>query len=195
MSNPIRFLTRHPFEFIPPGWWSRFFWPLLALTVLMIIVFSVTGAPLTNAVASYGVVSFELAGTVENAQKILNSWNANTQIRAAFGLGLDYLFMVVYASTIAFGCGIAARVLDRNGWPLVRLGNYLSWGVILAALLDAVENLALTILIFGAVVPPWPEIARWCAMIKFALIFIGIVYAIFGGVVALVERISTKELE
>jgi len=159
------------------------------------IVFSVTGEHLTNAVAPYGVVSFELAGTVEMTQKILNSWDANTQIRASFGLGLDYLFMVVYASAIAFGCGIAARVLDRNGWPLARLGNLLAWSVILAAILDAIENLALTIIIFGPVTSPWPEIARWCAIFKFVLIFMGIVYAIFGGVVALVERISTKDLE
>lgn len=195
MNRTLRFISRHPFDFIPPGWWPRFFWPLLGLTVLLMVVFAVTGAPLTTEAAPYGVVSFELAGSVENSQNILNSWEADAQIRAAFGLGLDYLFMVVYASTIAFGCGMTARILDRNGWPFSRLGTLLSWGVILAALLDAIENLALTILIFGTVVSPWPEVARWCAVIKFGLIFIGIVYVIYGGVIALVERTPSQETE
>lgn len=193
MPPAHRFFSRHPFDFIPPGWWPRFFLPLLALTILLIVVFGITGAPLTTEAAPYGVVSFELAGTVENMHRILSSWDVDTQLRAAFGLGLDYLFMVVYASTIAFGCGIVARVLQRGSWPLARWGNLLAWGVILAALLDVVENIALTIMIFGPVASPWPEVARWCAIPKFALIFIGIVYVIYGGVVALVVRLSPAE--
>jgi len=191
----LKLFLRHPFDFIPPGWWPRFFWPLLGLNILLMIVFSVTGAPLTTEAAPYGVVSFELAGTVGKAQKILASWDANAQLRAAFGLGLDFLFMVAYASTIAFGCGMAAQVLRRSGWPLVKWGNWLAWGAILAALLDVIENLALTIFIFGMVASPWPEIARWCAVFKFALVFIGIVYVIYGGVVVLVERITPIEQE
>ena len=66
---------------------------------------------------------------------------------------------------------------------------------ILAAILDSIENMALTTLILGSVVSPWPEIARWCAILKFTLIFIGIVYVIYGGVVALVVRISPAEEE
>ena len=195
MSRPFRFISRHPFDFITPSWWPRVFWPLLGLNILLMIVFGVTGAPLTTDAAPYGVVSFELAGTAEISQQILSSWDANTQLRAAFGLGLDFLFMAVYASTIAFGCGMAAQVLRRSGWPLSRWGNLLSWGVILAALLDIVENIALTAIIFGSVVPPWPEIARWCAIVKFSLIFISIVYVLYGGVVALVDRISPDEKE
>jgi hypothetical protein len=193
MFRSLRFLSRHPFDFIPPGWWPRFFWPLLGLTLLLIVVFGVTGAPLTTEAAPYGVVSFELAGSVENMHRILNSWDTNTQLRAAFGLGLDYVFMPVYAFAIAFGCGIAFRALQRNRWPLAKYGNLLAWGVILAALLDVIENIALTKVIFGAVVSPWPEIARWCAIPKLGLIFIGIVYLVYGVVVTLVERISPPE--
>jgi len=195
MSPPHRIISRHPFDFIPPGWWPRFFWPLLGLTLLLILIFEITGGPMTTEAAPYGVVSFELAGSVENMQQILTSWDAPVQLRAAFGLGLDYFFMVAYASTIAFGCGLAAQVLLRSGWPLAVFGNILAWGVILGALLDVFENVALTMIIFGKVASPWPEIARWCAIPKFALIFMGIVFVIYGGVVALVERISPEQNE
>ena len=190
-----KLLLRHPFDFIPPGWWPRFFWLLIGLNILLMIAFSVTGAPLTTEAAPYGVVSFELAGSVGKAEEILASWDANAQLRAAFSLGLDFLFMVAYASTIAFGCGMAAQVLRRCGWPFARWGNWLAWSVILAALLDVVENLALIIFIFGTETSPWPEIARWCAVSKFALVFVGIVYVIYGGVVVLVEWISPTEQE
>jgi hypothetical protein len=193
MSPFRRFLSRHPFDFVPSGRWPRFFWPLLGLTILLMIVFSVTGASLATEAAPYGVVSFELAGSEANAREILKSWDADSQLRAAFGLGLDYVFMVVYASTIAFGCGIISNLLQRKSWPLAKWGNLLAWAVILAALLDVVENIALTIIIFGAVASPWPEIARWCAIFKFSLIFIGIVYVIYGAVVTLVERLSPAE--
>jgi hypothetical protein len=195
MGRLNHFLHRHPFSFLPTHYWPGFFWPLLGLTTVLMIIFGISGAPLTTAAAPYGVVSFELAGSVEKTDLILNSWDADVQLRAAFGLGLDYLFMAVYASTIALGCGIAARVLKRTGWPLGSWGSLLGWAVILAAILDSIENIALTTLIFGSVVSPWPEIARWCAIFKFALIFIGIVYVIYGAVVALVARISPPEKE
>ena len=85
MSLCHRFLSRHPFDFIPLGWWPRFFWPLLGLTVLLLAVFAITGAPLTTEAAPYGVVSFELAGSVGNAQAMLSSWGADAKLRAAFG--------------------------------------------------------------------------------------------------------------
>ena len=195
MGQLYHFLHRHPFDFLPVRYWQRFFWSLLGLTIVLMIVFGISGAPLTTTAAPYGVVSFELAGSVEKIDLILSSWDANVQLRAAFGLGLDYLFMAVYASTVALGSGIAAQVLRRTGWPLGSWGSLLGWAVILAAILDSIENFALTTLIFGSVVSPWPEIARWCAIFKFALIFISIVYVIYGGVVALVVRISPPEEE
>ncbi len=171
----------HPLKFIPPERRARFFWPLLGLTIVLLVVFAVTGAPLTTEAAPYGVVSFELAGSLQTAAEILASWDANAQLRAAFGLGLDYLFMVVYASTIALGTGMAARTLRRRGWPLARWSEVVAWGVILAALLDAVENIALLTLLWGTLANPWPALARGCATLKFVLLFVGIVYAFYGA--------------
>ena len=128
MSPLHRLISRHPFDFIPPGWWPRFFWPLLGLTILLMFVMGVTGSPLTTEAAPYGVVSFELAGSVENAQNIMNSWDADAELRAAFGLGLDYLFMVSYASTIAFGCGIVCPNIGSQRLAFCPLGKFAGLG-------------------------------------------------------------------
>jgi hypothetical protein len=195
MGQLNRFLHRHPFDFLPVRYWQRFFWSLLGLTIVLMILFGISGVPLTTTAAPYGVISLELAGSIQKFVDILSCWDNAARTRLFFGLGLDFLFMVVYASTIAFGCGIASNTLQRKGWELAWLGQPLAWGAIFAALLDVFENISLMILLWIQLSNPWPEIARWCAIFKFALVFIGIVYVVYGGVVSLVVRISPTEEE
>ncbi len=178
----------HPLAFIPSNWRGRVFWPLLALTVFIMLVFGVTGTPLNTEAAPYGVISFEVAGSVAHAEQILASWDAAARERAAFGLGLDFLFIPVYALTISLGCVMASDVLRRHAWPLASPSVVLIWGVFLAALLDVIENIALTIIMFGLVSSPWPQVAQWCAVPKFGLLFVGLVYALYGAAASLAGR-------
>jgi hypothetical protein len=60
----------------------------------------------------------------------------------------------------------------------------------LAAVLDAVENLALVIILFGVVESPYPEIAKWCAVIKFIIVFMGIMYGLIGLLAGILHRFS-----
>lgn len=181
---------RHPFDFIPPGRWSRFFWALLALTLVLMLAFQSTGAALTTPAAPYGVVSFELAGSEEQMQAILNSWSPETRQRAAFGLGLDFLFMPVYASLLAFGCGMAARALRRQDWPLANLGVLLAWLIFVAAVLDVFENVSLLQVLWSGQLAPWTQLASGFAWPKFILIFGAIVYGLYGAAVSLVGRLT-----
>lgn len=41
-------------------------------------------------------------------------------------------------------------------------------------------TIALVLILFGSLAAPWPQVARWCAIFKFALIFAGMVYAFLG---------------
>jgi hypothetical protein len=68
----------------------------------------------------------------------------------------------------------------------------LAFGLGLAALLDALENYALTTMLFGVVSEPWPAVARWCATGKFALIIAGLVYIVAGLIFWLMTRPSHK---
>jgi hypothetical protein len=178
---------KNPLLIIPAAWRKTLVWPLFGLVILLIAVFGISGTPMNTVAAPYGVVSFELAGNVPRASEILASWNSDARERAAFGLGLDFLFIPVYAVTIALGCGLSAASLQRRGWPLSSLGNYLAWGVFLAGLLDIIENIALIVVLFGRVVLPWPQIAAVCAICKFTLLFLGLVYTLFGAVVTLLK--------
>jgi hypothetical protein len=182
---------RHPFELIPPARRKTLFWFLLALTLAVMALMNLVGAPLINLQAPLGIVSFELAGSVSRASEIIASWDARAQRYAAFGLGLDYVFMLAYASTISLACLWAGQVLRSHGWPLSSAARPLAWGQWLAAVLDALENLSLTIILLEVVRSPWPELARVCAVLKFGLIFLGLVYAFLALAVSLLHRLKS----
>lgn len=168
----------HPFQAISVGNYMLIFLSLLVLTILLTAVLS--AIPLKP-----GIVKFELAGSTSKAREIISSWGAAGQIRAAFNLGLDFLYLVVYSTTIGVACIWAANVLQAHGLPLASVGILLAWGQWLAALLDVVENIALAIILFGSVTDPWPQIAKWCAIPKFGLVLLGLLYAGVGGFVQL----------
>ena len=165
-------------------------WALLALTIVLTVVLQAVDAPLKTPAAPQGIVSYELAGTTAAAQGILDSWDAGARVHAGFSLGLDYLYMPVYALTIGLACVWAARVLgSRKRW-LGSLGRVLAYGLGLAVLLDAAENYALTTMLFSAAAEPWPAVARWCATGKFALIIAGLIYGVAGfGVWVMTRRV------
>jgi len=181
-----------PFYNLNPEQRKKVFWFFLALSFVLMLLMNVVGASLNTQAAPFGIISFELAGSVTRAEEIISSWDHNTQLRAAFSLGLDFLFMPAYAAAISLACLWAADMLGRAGWPLAALGPVLAWGQWLAAFLDLVENIGLTAIILGTPVSPWPELAFWCAAIKFILVFAGIVYAFMGLVVVVMLRIRPE---
>ncbi len=159
----------------------RFFLISLLATLVVFTVISITGKPLQNNVAPAGIVSYELAATPAHAAAILASWNDATRVFAGFNLGLDYLFMLCYAVTFSLSIVWAGRTFQRWGQlKLARLGWLLAWGAWLAALLDAMENVGLIIMLLDRVAAPWPQISAFCATTKFGLLTLGLLY-VFAG--------------
>lgn len=167
----------HPLDFISQKIRKSLFLSLLAATVVLFAVLRALDAPLQTSAAPNGIVSYELAGNIKPAAEILASWDARAQLFAAFGLGFDYLFMPVYALTLSLGVLLAAR--RRAGW-FARLGAPLGWGALLAALFDAVENFSLWKFMLGDFQTLWPRLAAVCATTKFALLSLGLAYALAG---------------
>ena len=162
----------HPLNAIPSGKRARVFVPLLIATLVITFLFRFIGP------ARPSIVDFELAGSVPKAQAIIDAWNETDRIRAGFSLGFDYLYMPVYSTTIAMACVIAAGGLKRKAWHTS--GLLLAWGLWLAAISDATENLALFTILLGNNAVPYPQVAQICAAIKFGLILVGLLYVIAG---------------
>lgn len=181
---------KHPLESIPPTSRKPLFFTFLAGTLILFAVFQILDAPLRTLAAPNGIVSFELAGTSDKAFQILVSWEPVYQsgppfivqpsgkLFAAFGLGLDYLFMPVYATALSLGILLAA---GRHEGRFATYGAWLGWGAYTAALFDTVENYALVqILLMNQLRSPYPQVASVCAIVKFGLLVLGLVFALIG---------------
>jgi hypothetical protein len=187
---------KHPLENIPSASRKPLFLAFLAGTLTLFAVFRVLDAPLRTPAAPNGIVSFELAGTPFQAQAIIDSWRVTGLLIsdvagepvpgivsraisfAAFGLGIDYLFMPVYATALAMGILLAAG--RHKGW-FAALGAWVGWGAYAAALFDAIENYALArMLLLNEVWSPYTEVAAFSATVKFGLLLLGLFYALVG---------------
>jgi hypothetical protein len=186
---------QHPLEFVRIEYRKRLFFLLLAVTLLLFGIFRILDTPLRTDAAPNGIVSFELAGNPQTARAITDSWKQMSLLLssvagqpnlnvvnmpyayAAFGLGLDYLFMPSYALALAFG---TLLVVQKHSGGLKLLGVVAGWSVLAAALFDALENFALWQVLLGAYDSSYPAIAAFCATIKFGLLIFGLGVGIFG---------------
>lgn len=184
--------VKNPIDSLPHDLQFRLFIVFAILTLLILVILSFTDSPLITDGAPLGIVSFELAGSGSKADAILSSWDWNAKLYAAFSLGIDFLFIPVYMAAFSLGCSLTSWSVRRRSWPLAGVGNLLVWGIFLAGLCDMIENASLLVILFGGGTSLWPRVAALCAGIKFGLLFLALVYIMYGGVVSLVIREKTE---
>lgn len=162
--------------------------PVFLVSLLLTVVVAwLMAAPLTTTHARFGIVSLELARYPEVAERVIGSWTLEQQAQAAAGVRWDFLWLLCYSTSISLACVWAAGVFSRSSY-LVSIGYALAWLLWLAALLDAVENVALLQMLNGVTQTPWPELAYWCALVKFDIVILGLLYSLGGGIVGLLAR-------
>lgn len=179
---------RHPFGWLSEPGQKWAFVVCAVVAVLVMTTLQVLGGPLKTPVAGGGIVSFELAGSLQTARSIVASWGRQGQVYAGLNLGLDYLFIVSYASAIGLGCVLVARALRQRARALSVLGIGLAWAQWLAALLDAMENYSLIQVLLGSDRALWPLVARWCALPKFLIVALALVFVVLGAVLSAAGR-------
>ncbi|MCX6035657.1 MAG: hypothetical protein NTV38_11885 [Chloroflexi bacterium] len=171
---------KHPLAFINESSRKPVFFALLAWTLVLFAVFQVLNTPLITSAAPAGIVSHQFAWTPEKTQAILSSWDERASLFAVFGLGLDYLFMLSYALTVALGALLAAG--RQSGW-LSRLGTWAAYGVFTATAFDSLENIGQAQqLLNGVVTAPMTHFVGVYAFFKFTLLLLGILYGLVGWV-------------
>jgi hypothetical protein len=181
-------IMRHPYQSISSDRFARYLIPLIILTLFFMFVMNWLGSSLNNSTAPSGIISFELAGDVETSSAIIDSWDPVSRVIASFSLGLDYLFLILYSSTIAMGCIWAMNAFLSRSTFLLSTGILLAWGQWLAALFDGVENAALLKILLDEIQAPWPQVAQICAVLKFSLIALGLIYIVIGALIKSVKK-------
>lgn len=172
----------HPFSWISRRRQRPALIAACGAAIVLMGALMVADRPLRTAAAPDGIVSFELAGTAAAAGRILDSWEPTARVAAGFSLGLDYLFLVVYAAAIAMACGLAADRLAPSHPAISRLGKTLAWAQWVAAACDMAENLLLIMILQGAAAAAMPAWARVFALVKFGIVGTGLLYAGIAGI-------------
>jgi hypothetical protein len=183
---------RHPFEWLSPSGQIRAFIFFFILSLLVMVSLQVTGVHLTTEISPSGILSFEFAGKLSAAQNMVKSWGQTGRMYASLNLGLDYLFLLVYACAIGLGCVLVARSLSPRTAFFANLGILIAWAQLGAALLDCVENYALIQVLFETEMAMWPVIARWCAFPKFSIVGAGLIYVIIGTILVVVLKVKKQ---
>lgn len=148
----------------------------------------ITGEVLRTAVSPFGIVSLELAGSADAAQRIHAAWGEAGRRAAAFNIRIDFLYLLAYGIALSIGCAVAATWWGRRSTRMASLGPAMSLAMLLAAACDAVENVAMLLGLGDPGNGFWPILARACAMVKFALLPLGLLYVMTGAF----TRIGTR---
>ena len=161
---------------------------LLLFTLALTVGLSIQGRRLRTPAAPQGIISFELAGTRAAADRIGDSWSppqGDVRGDAFLSLGVDYLYLFLYPLTISLACHLSARTDARFAGRTWIVGAILSWVVLAATPLDATENYALIKVL---------KSAKWCAILKFGLIFIGTGYVTAWILLELIRKLTRQEM-
>lgn len=140
-----------------------------------------TGEVLRTAASPFGIVSLELAGTPEVAQRIYAAWGESGHEAAQFNITIDFLYLLAYGFALSIGCAVARLWWQRRSALLGRVGAALTWLMLVAALSDACENAMLWHMLHDTTNTLWPTLARGFALVKFALLGVGLLYIMTGA--------------
>ncbi|MFT5762479.1 MAG: hypothetical protein ACI8WA_001609 [Polaribacter sp.] len=178
-----------PFENITVKVEKKLTFSLFYLLIISAIVLRYFNLTLENEIAPYGILSFELAGTLEQSVEIINSWSPLSKTLAGLSLGFDFLFLLIYTLFISL---LIHKVNERLwiGKSFYKVGVILIWSMFITAIFDAVENAALIKLLIENYEQYWSSVAYSFALAKFFLISISLLYLIYSAALLLFKKSS-----
>jgi hypothetical protein len=155
----------------------------LILLGIATVAFTVLLEAIDPSHVSHGpsILDFEFAGSRARAAQIIAEWGPKGRSAAHLSLILDYGYMLSYGlffCLAGFAVRDMARARDRRRLAVV--GAVVPFFALAAAGFDASENVALLLTLAGNGGSFAPPFAVVCSAIKFTLIAIAILYAVFG---------------
>lgn len=159
----------------------------LAFDVVLLLIdqqLEKTGGP--------SILGLEFAGSPQQVQQFASEWGAHGVYLARLSLWIDFGFMLSYGAFFALA-GLATRDFGRayDRRALAAAGLVVPYFAVAATLFDLCENV-IWLLALGGHGASLAPVATGCAVVKFALIGIAIVYAICGLVVWLWSLRTTE---
>lgn len=124
-----------------------------------------------------GLLAFELSGTTRRADIALDTWSAQTASLVRYSLLLDMVFVLAWAAILwrlTLSAADAATAARRPRWAAV--GRGLAVAVLVAAVLDLVQNGALAVIAGGHTEQPYPAIGFATAIVVIPTVLGSLIY-------------------
>jgi hypothetical protein len=135
---------------------------------------------------SCGLLDLEFAPDEATAARVTGEWGERGRMLAAYSVGLDALFIVVYVGVLVLGSRVAADGFAGLGWTaFATIAVLFGWAGVIAGIVDVFENWALIRMLDGQ--SGWPHITSILAKIKFWLAIPAALYLILGLAVLIVK--------
>ena len=160
---------------------------LITLIGLIAFVIMTSLGGVINAAPVYTILDYEFAWTSSQVEVIFNAWGAVGKQQIAFGIYMDFLYIVAYGILI-FGCLlIATRKLEGL---IQTIGLYMAITPIIAGICDVAENVNLLLMIADGsfIVSASPFVAALCATIKFTIIFACILFFLIQVILIVIKK-------
>jgi hypothetical protein len=177
----------HPFQKWPQSRRRQIFLVLVVAALLPSILGTITKPLHEDEPGGESIVEFELAGSVDRADEILDTWHAEGVLDDAKAIQVfDLVYPLIYAAALAGGCVAAAGSWSRRGRArAAAFGVGMAWLAFAAAGFDYIENLGLGISLWDEPMSPWPQVAFGAAVLKFTAITPTFLYGLSGLLAAL----------
>jgi hypothetical protein len=168
---------------------------ILLLSIVIAIVPSITmrkiDARLMENPPNNGIVAFELAGNADHARGIIDGWGPELSILARKSIIVDFVFIPGYVFLFFSITMFVSLLFTGAPRTWIRKAAFLP---IVSGLADVVENTFLLLVLKSPhdISDLYPQIAAWCATVKFALLAVVAVIWIIAALVWLVKRLARK---
>ncbi|HUA59017.1 MAG TPA: hypothetical protein VML19_09710 [Verrucomicrobiae bacterium] len=118
-------IWNHPFQSVLPGRRAILFVPLLCITSAVWIGKLMVEATLESTVTPGGLLALELAPDPQTGHLVVHHWvQAGLVQNAFFAVGLQFLWLLMLSSTLAFAC-VWSSQKSPGDWT--NFGNGIAW--------------------------------------------------------------------
>lgn len=158
---------------------SKCFKITLITTPILLGIMVWHGAALKTPTTPAGIIDAEFAATIPRAEEILLSWQQPLIQHAIYNTYIDFFFLLSYGIFLFAAVFLLAKKL-KGGWRTI--GKLVAYAMLLTALLDAIENFGILMLLNGQLNASVIYFTWLFASIKFILVFLGFVYLLVAGI-------------
>jgi len=140
--------------------------------MVMVVIMQWQGSSLKTPTAKRGILDLELARTPELLQTALSGWDLSV---VKMNIWLDFAFIVTYVVFLSLAAETTAGKWGNIRW-LSQTGLFLARAAYVAGVLDIAENLLMLKTISGSYDAISLQLTFYCAVVKFILAGLIIVY-------------------